>query len=48
MTTKHDQEEFIEILTYGIHKGNETQTTVQELIKELSGKLKDLLEKSGE
>nr|WP_198044824.1 hypothetical protein [Lysinibacillus timonensis] len=44
---KDIQEEFKRILEYGIRRGNENQSiTVQELVKELSTQLKDLMEMS--
>ncbi|MFP3919870.1 hypothetical protein U5N28_18860 [Lysinibacillus telephonicus] len=46
MMTDDIQEELKRILEYGIHRGNESSITVQELIQELSEKLKVLLEKS--
>lgn len=49
MTTAELQEEFKRILEYGYHRGNENDSIkTDDIIKELSERLRDLLDKNKE
>lgn len=49
MTIEEIKEEFKEILLYGIQRGNEEQSiTANDLVNELTEKMKELLEKKVE